>query len=321
MKKFVSILLGVVLLLALPSFTSAAAIPEFGPQAYEVKKYYYWGDSNFGEKVRQGLDLSVDPSSISYQSVKATLTMDYNIIMDRKITKFVVLANGVKVDEVEPYFDRSLNPPVFKEFYYLDINVSDQYIGSDVYFQILGLRQDGALGSSSVNEFVVAWSQETPTFRLKPLPVTDSDTHGLINESNILLDKILAKLEQLRMDMMMKLDQVQKAVEDIYTVKPQTQQKFDAALNNFKNMLPPEQIKREMQQVKDMLDDSAKQIEGTKQELKFGQITWMGAVTTPAIDLTEVADQVEKLRNILKIALWCEFFYCVILILRPRFTV
>lgn len=318
-RKVASILLGVALL-ALPSFVSAAAGPNFGPQTYQVHKYYYFGDQTYNEKSRQGIDISVDQTSISYQSVKATVTMDHNIINDRQITRFIVLVNGINVDEFEPYFDRTLNPPTHKEYYYLDVNVSNQYIGSNAYFQIVALSERKYFEGSD-NVFVVGWSQESPTIRLKPLPVTDSDTHGLINESNILLDKILAKLEQLRMDMMMKLDQVQKAVEDIYTVKPQTQAKFDQAMNNFKNQLPPEQIKRELEQMKDMLDNSAKQIEGTKQELKFGQITWMGAVTTPAIDLTEVADHVEKLRNILKIALWCEFFYAVILILRPRFTV
>lgn len=319
------LILGVTLIVALSSFVSpgvaaAAAYPSFGPQTYDVHKYYYFGDATYGEKTRQGIDVSVDPASVSYQSVKATVTMDYNIIDDRKITKFIVLANGVNVDEFEPYFDTSLQPPVYKEYYYLDVNVSDQYIGSDVYFQVVGLHEEKNFNNSK-NVFVVAWSQETPTVRLKPLPVTDNDTHDLISTSNGLLADILAKLDDLKMMLSAKLDQLTKAVEDIYTVKPQTQAKFDAALQNFQNNLPTEQMKNEMDKVKDMLDDSADKINNTPSELQFGQINWMGKVTTAAVDFTQVEKQVELLRRIMQITLWAEFFYCIILILRPRFTV
>lgn len=312
------IIMGVTLFVALSSFVFAD--PNFGPQTYQVHKYYYFGDDTYGEKSAQGLAISVDPSSVSYQSVKATVTMDWNIINDRQITKFIILANGVNVDEFEPYFDRTLSPPAYKEYYYLDVNVSDQYIGSDVYFQVVALHQDSLFNSSS-NVFVVAWSQESPTIRLKPLPVTDADTHGLINVSNTWLEKIWEKLEELRSMMAQKMDQLKKAVEDIYTIKPETQAKYDAAAANFQQKLPTEQLKNQFNEMKDLMDNSANQIQNTPQKIKFGKINWMGALETDAIDFTDVMNLIESMRRILQIALWCEFLFGIIMILRPRFTV
>lgn len=321
MKLLTSIIVGVTLLLALSPFTYAAApYVSYGPQTYQDHKYYYFGDSSHSALSRNGIDISVDTSSISYQSVKATVTMDYNLIMDRGITKFIVLANGINVDEFEPYFDRSLDPIRYKEYYYLDINVSNQYIGAQAYFQVVALHQDD-INTPSGNVYVTAWSQESPTIHMKPLPVTDSDTHGLINESNNLLQQILDKLDKLRMDLLMKLDQLQNAVEKIYTVTPETQSKFDLAMQNLQDKLPTQQIQEQMNEAKEMLDDSADQIKNTEQKLVFGRITWMGTVTTDALNFTEMEQLIEKMRKILQIALWCEFFYGIFLILRPRLTI
>lgn len=322
MRKVLLLIWGVTLFLALSPFSYAAdsEVPSFGPQPYEVHKYYYFGDAAHSPKARQGIDISVDTSSISYQSVKATVTMDWNIINDRQITKFIILANGVNVDEFEPYFDRTEEPPVYKEYYYLDINVSDQYIGSDVYFQVVGIKQDSRFSPTS-NVFVVAWSQESPSVRLKPLPVTDSDTHGLINESNFLLGEILAKLQELKNALLAKLDQLQTAVEKIYKIEPATQARFDAAQQQLQDKLPTSQIQDQMNQLKDIMDDSVNRVNNTKQELKFGEINWMGVITTNLLDFTEFADQIEKLRAIMRVMLWCEFFYAIILMLRPILTV
>lgn len=313
---------GIVLFLSLSPFSFAAAdnFPSYGPQTYQVHKYYYFGDSTYQEKSRQGISISVDASSVSYQSVKATIGLDYNLIMDRGITKFIVLANGVNVDEFEPYYDYTLTPPVYKEYYYLDINVSDQYIGSDVYFQVVALHQDN-INSSNGNVYVVGWSQETPSVRLKPLPVTDKDTQSRIDETNSLLQQILNKLNELKNALIAKLDQVQDAIERIYRIEPATQARFNAAQQALQDKLPTNQIQDQANQLKDIMDESVNRINNTKQELKFGQINWMGVTTTSLLDFTDFADYIDKIRSIMRVMLWCEFFYFIILILRPILTV
>lgn len=313
-RVLTAFLTGVLLLMAIPSFSFAYG--SYGPQTAYDEKYFYWGSDAEPKNSRNGIDVVVDGTSVSFQSTKATISVDYNLIGDRGIDGFAVLANGVFVDMVDTYYDDTLSPPGYREVYYADFDISTQYIGSHAYFQVLGIHKE-----TNGDSFVVAWSQETPTYSFKPLPVIDRDALEQLETQTGILYAILQKLEQLRADIMGKLDQVKDAVEKIYTVTPQTQAKFDAALAELQEKLPTEQMKDEINEVKDMLDNSANQIRNTPQELKFGQINWMGAVTTPAVDFTEVAAQVEKLRRILQIALWCEFFYFIIMYLRPRLTV
>lgn len=310
------------LFLALSPFSYVAGAsgvyPSYGPQTYQDHKYYYFGDGDFPSGSRQGIDLSVDASSISYQSVKATVTMDYNLIMDRGITKFIVLANGINVDEFEPYFDRSIDPVRYKEYYYLDVNVSNQYIGSDVYFQIVALHQDN-INSSSGNVFVVAWSQQSPTVKLKPLPVTDSDTHGLVNKSNDLLQQILNKLEDLKNSLMAKLDQINDSIKKIYEVTPETQARFDASLTNLQNKLPTKQAQDQIDTISNLMNDSANKIKNAQNDLKFGQVNYMG-ISAPLLDFTEMEQSVAKLRLFVEMTLWITFFIFVIRILTPKLT-
>lgn len=315
---------GVALILALSSFSYVAAAdvvyPNFGPQAYQVHKYYYFGDSEFSQTARQGIDISVDASSVSYQSVKATVTMDWNLIQDRQITKFIILANGVNVDEFEPYFDQSLDPPAYKEYYYLDINVSDQYIGSEVYFQVVGIQQDEIFTGGS-NVYVKAWSQQTPSVHLKPLPVIDRDAGVKLDRSNSLLEQILAKLEELKLSLEGKLDTINKSIKEIYEIKPETQARFDAALADLEMKMPTKQAEDNVDQLKDIIDDSSDRVKNADNELKFGEISYMGVIDAPLLDFTEVSESVEKMRKLMEITIWIAFFIFVIRILTPKLTV
>lgn len=309
MRQRLTILLGVgMMLIALFPFSAFASYESFGPQTSD-DKYYYWGSATTPPYVGNGINISLDTTSTSYQSIKATITMDANLINDRDIQLFSVLMNGVNVDFFNVYYDNDLTPPRYREYYTIDIDVTDVYIGSYAYFQILGLSYD-----SSDQQYVVAWSPQSETVRLKPFPVTDSETHGW-------LQSIYYILQDLKNTLAGKLDQLRAAVEKIYTVTPETQQKFDNAMEELKQALPSEQMKDQFNQVSDMVNGSANQIANTPQETKFGQINWMGAVTTSALNFDDMEEQLGLLRKIMRISLWCEFFYFVILILRPRFTV
>jgi hypothetical protein len=85
--------------------------------------------------------------------------------------------------------------------------------------------------------------------------------------------------------------------------------------------MPTEMIKNDISQMSNLMTDSADQIDNTTSDLTFGEITWMGVITTPVIDLRPFEDSLAILRRIMQISLWCEFFYFIVLILRPRLTV
>lgn len=303
-----ALIIGVALFLALPFCASADAFPHFGPQPAS-DKYFYFGDATYPATTPSGINLSVDDTSVSYQSTKATATLDYQLIDLRNISTFKVLANGIVVDHFEPA--RTEDNTEWRSYYYLDINITDQYIGSYVYFQIVAVNLEG------YDKFVVAWSNVTPTYSFKAFPVTDKDTHGLIDQSNSLLQSILDKLNDLKASF-------KASIEKIYTVTPETQEKFDSALANLQSKLPTEQMKDQANQLTDLMDESNNMINSANQEVKFGRISWMsqyGGPTTDALDFTDVMDDVSKLRRILQIILWCEFFYGILLILRPKLTI
>ncbi|MEW9702925.1 hypothetical protein [Paenibacillus sp. SI8] len=307
-----------VLSLFLHTVAYAADYPSFGPQTYQNHKYYYFGDGTYSKTSRQGIDISVDGSSVSYQSVKATVTMDWNLIMDRGITKFVVLANGVNVDEFEPYFDYSVSPPVYKEYYYLDINVSDQYIGSDVYFQVVALHQDN-INTTNGNVWTVGWSQESPTFRLKPLPVTDSDTHGWLQAIYELLEQIKAKLEEIKT-----------LIENLFTPSPQAEQRLDNAINNLLEKMPMQKMAEQMDETNEELQRTLSQLEQPHSRLTLGgKIHFLYDENGNSIDgegydfidLTEYREQVRTFRIIEEAAIWVFFIYGLIRMLTPKATV
>lgn len=305
-------LLGIGLMALFPFLTSVthANLPYgiYGPQTSWDSKYYYWGSDMEPANSTNGIYISLDSTSVSYSSVKAVVTVDHQLIQERGIIGFEILANGIWVDNVDVYFDSTLTPPTYREYYPIDISVTDEFIGSYVNFQVLGVTRTGS------DVYVVAWSAPSLTIQLKPFPVIDRDAIGILN-------LILQKLQDLKTALEGKLDQLKNAVESIYTVSPATQTKFDNALNNLQSKLPTEAFKNEFQSMQNLISDSSQRIQNAEAKLEFGEINWYGVTTTPAIDLTEVAEQVSGLRRILQISLWCEFFYAVILFLRPRLTV
>lgn len=311
--------LGLVLVLSL-FFTTASSYAAvdwkaFGPQTYEVHKYYYFGDNDLPALSRNGIDISVDTTSVSYQSVKATVTMDWNIIDDRQITKFIILANGVNVDEFEPYFDRTLDPPTNKEYYYLDVNVSDQYIGSDVYFQVVALKQENRFSNSS-NVWVVAWSQESPTVSLKPLPVTDSETHGLLFEIWLKLDEILAKLSQMKN----LLDQILYTLENLFVPTPSVKARFDKAVDDFINKTPMKEFQDKMQEMTDANERAKDQLEEAGERIVFGDKVDLipGEGIYWELDFTEWKTEILVFRTLLNAMLWLSFFYFFVNLLTPK---
>lgn len=315
-RLLISVVVGVMAMMLLP-LQSIHAYTIFGPQSPD-DDYLYFGDDATPKTSPNGITLTVNESSISFQSVIASVTLEYapgsTLIDDRQISQFLILANNRIVDTFDPVWDYELSK--WRVNYQLRIAMEDWNIGSIVNLQVVAVsaREPSTVWIDYDNNYVVAWSAIRGPYDLKPLPTVDK-------EAITVLEAILAKIDQMRVQLSGQLAQIDASVKKIYEVSPATQSKFDAALANLQAKLPTEQIKDDANAIKEIVEDSANRIKNAEQKLKFGEINWMGEFTTSAVDFTPFTEQIKLLRNILRVTLWCEFFYFVILVLRPRLTV
>jgi hypothetical protein len=319
LKRLLVVLIGVMSIGALPLSASAADpsnpptdYPFFGPQSGE-DDFLWYGDDTWPKSSTQGLTIDVDETSLSFQSFIGNVTLDVGLIEHREITRFYLLANNRIVDFFDPAWDQTTND--WKRVYWLRFALDQWNLGSNVYFKVVAVTSAGpvTMGEPYV-PWVVAWSNQTPTYSLKALPVTDSETHSWLSRIYDLLDEFKSTTAA-------QLDQINDAVKKIYEIKPETQAHFDQALAGLQAKLPTEQMKQQMNDAANVVKDSADRINNTPQPLKFGEINWMGEFTTSAVDFTDFEQQITALRRIVQITLWCEFFYFIILVLRPRLTV
>lgn len=311
-------MVGVMSFMALPSFIFAN--PYFGPQGLE-DDFLWFGNADYPISTTQGINLDVDYTSVSHQSVIALVTFDDGYIDERQITRFYITANGRIVDFFDPAWD--IEREKWKRSYNLRIALADWNTGSRISLRIVAVtdQEVSPIDPTITNKYVVGWSNQPEPFLLKDLPVVDKEAIGVLEAIYAKLSEMLALLEKLRLELLAQLKQIEDAIKKIYEVSPQTQAKFDAALAELQGKLPTEQIKDQAEQIQREVENSANRINNMDQALKFGEINWMGIVVTPALDLRPYTEQVELLRKILQVTLWCEFFYFVILVLRPRLTV
>jgi hypothetical protein len=242
--------------------------------------------------------------------------IDPGLIEERGVRYFCVLANDRCVDYFEPTWDYKNN--MWQRVYSGHRFAFENWnTGTAIRLQIVALQvnhgEPSPLDPDYATEYVVAWSNVAGPYTLKSLPVIDYEAVSLLRQ-------ILNRLASMQDAITSRLDQINQSIRKIYEVSPQTQAKFDAALANLQAKLPTEQIKNQAQQVQNIVEDSTNRINNTPQKLEFGEINWFGVVVTPALDLTDYEEAIKWLRDIARITLWCEFFYFVILVLRPRLT-
>lgn len=276
----------------------------YGPNTDDT--YFYFGDDELLSTSSNGIKIELDETSMSYQSIRAVVTLPVGLIEARGIDKFHILVNGnKKIDEFDPH--QSNWEDSFRRYYLITINVTDDYISSRMYFQIIGTA------SSNDGEYVVAWSGLTQDLDFKDLPVVDTEAISWLQAIYNKLDELLSSLSNL-------LSEINESIKKIYEIEPETQERFDNALSTLKSKLPQEQLNDEFNHVKDLMDESVDKINNADQHITFGEIHWMNVYTSSALDFTEYMEYIEKLRTILKVALWIEFFYFVIRILVPKLT-
>ncbi|NOU81541.1 hypothetical protein GC101_22010 [Paenibacillus sp. LMG 31459] len=340
MKKAIQIILLLgVMLTALPLSASAAstAYPFFGPQGAD-DDFVWFGDTTYPYTSEEGILLTVDETSISFQSVIANVRFDEDYISSRKVTRFYITANNRIVD----WFDPARDPVTGndKRSYDIRIRFDSWNTGSFVNLRVVAISDGEVQGPGSnlgsTHRYVVGWSNQPGGFILKDMPVYDevavtwlqaifNKLKDLMMSMEMRLDAMSQmlsnKLDDLQNMLASKLSQINMSIREIYEVKPETQAKFDSAMAELQAKLPTEQMKDQVNEVQKVIEDSSNRINNTTQVVKYGEIHWMGVVVTPAVDFTLYMDEIKKIRRLLQIILWCEFFYAIILILRPRLTV
>lgn len=289
----------------------ASAYPFFGVQT-SYDDYLYFGNDDYPSNSKQGLTFSVDESSISFQSIVASVTTEYvpnsTLVDARQITDFAILANGRIVDEFEAAWDSNLNQ--WRTYYRLRIALDDWNVGSNVTLQVVAIHTD-----NNLNQYAVAWSEPQGPFQLKPLPVIDKDAISV-------LELILARLNNLSVMLEMKLTQLTKAVEKIYTPSEATEQRFDNAVNSIKDKLPMDELIDQVDNANQVLEETRRKLQQPGTTIKIGGefcfIPGVAESCFPVMDLTEWREQLLLFRTIIEAALWVYFFYMIFEKLTPK---
>jgi len=310
---------GLGLLLALSLFFNAAAYaandyPYFGPQPYD-DDYVYFGNADYPADQPHGLTLTVSESSLSFQSVIAYLSVDANVIEDRGITEFYIMANGRLVDYINPAWD--MEHERYKRYYRLRIKLDDWNIGSLINLQVVAAThaEDNPANPAYQNQYVVAWSGIEGPYQLKPLPVIDRDAITV-------LQQILNKLDAMKSSLEAKLNQVTKAVEDIYTPTPAAEQQLQAAMDRLQDKLPMQEIFDKTDEINQTLDRSLQKLKRPGERLylggEFEMIPGVAQSKVRFLDLTEWREQVLLFRRVCEAAIWVYFFYMLLEKVTPK---
>lgn len=289
----------------------AYTYPYFGVQPTD-DEYLYFGNEDFPATSKQGITFSVYESSISFQSVIAQVTTEYvagsTFVEDRQVTEFFVLANGRIVDFFEPAWDAEAQK--WRTSYRLRLAFQDWNIGSIVNLQIVAISTNNAL-----QQHVVGWSDVQGPYQLKSLPVID-------REAVTLLESILAKLSNMSAMLEMKLTQLTKAVEDIYTPKPATEARLENAMNELQEKLPMNEMIEQVDEANRVLEESKRKLQSPGERIKIGGdfcfIPGVAESCFPVMDLTDWKEQLLLFRKIAEAALWVYFFYMLMEKLTPK---
>lgn len=281
----------------------------YGPQPTDGI-YLYFGRPEEPKDEPNGITITLDETSVSYQSILATVTMPVNLIEERDIERFYIMRNGQRiVDIFDPAYDNwEIN---YRRYYPITISVSDEYIGSIMEFQVAAVTRN-----SNGEEFVVAWSNITPAVQFKPLPVID-------RTAVTLLEEILGKLSSMSEQLNQALQNLTKAVEAIYTPSPEAQQRLDRAAENFMNKLPMTEVQNEISELNESLERSKSRLQSPNQEKielggKFRLIPELAESEVAFLDLTEYKDFIKTFRTIMEAMLWVFFFQMLLTWITPK---
>lgn len=284
----------------------------YGPQPQD-RTYLFFGKEDDPKNVSNQITLTLDETSVSYQSILAVVTMPLGLIEERDITRFYIVRNGQRIID---FFDPAFNnwTDEYYRYYPITIRATDEYIGSIMEFQVVAVA--GQYEASGWQEYVVAWSNISPAIDFKPLPVIDHD-------AIIALQEILEKLQELANMLQSKLSSLEEAIEKIYTPSPYTEQMLDDAIENLLDKLPMSEMSDEISELNDALQESKNALQSPNQEKielggRFRLIPELPESEVAFLDLTEYKSFIQTFRTLMEAMLWVFFIQMLMNWLTPK---
>lgn len=277
--------------------------------------YIRFGDSENPNFEANGITLFVDESSISAQWINLTFQLDSSdMIAERSIDKFYVLANGKIVEEVMVQFvDDEWTGETVPSSWYLVKPSIPELIGTYVYFQIVAVEE-----VSENLHYAVAWSPQSSTYRMDPLPVNDAEAIGV-------LEAIYSKLSELKTMLESKLDNLAKEIEKLWKPTEETKSRFDQSVQSFMEKTPMTQTFLKISDMTESLQQSMNQVQSPAQ---IGDTLTLGGTfefilgvpesRVHLLDLTPFIDQVILFRKIMVATFWVYFFHMIVNYITPK---
>lgn len=280
-----------------------------------------YGNEQFPRNEDNGIKLTVIEQSVSPMWVNLEVVVGTGTQTTRHISKFYILGNGKIIDYFYPQLYDANDDGVADQFreQYIVKPTFLEAIGSQVYFTIIGVQAD----PNDEYEYIVAWSKPSETIQFDPLPVADNETHTWLENILYALQALLAKLNELLDTLASKLDSLKKAVEDIYTPRPETMQAFNQALDNLMDKMPFNELQESASQITESYNRARQNLQQPGSKIGFGgQFCFIPGVSESCVenilDLTEFRETVLLLREIMRAFLWLFFFHFLFMWMRPK---
>lgn len=277
--------------------------------------YIRFGDGDANSQFEEnGLNLTVVEKSISHSWVDLTMRMWGNMVDQREIDKFILLANGKIVQEFYPQLVDGEEGPVWTNWYAIKADVP-ALIGAKVYFQVVAVQVHEH--SNGVSQYAVAWSDTTDEIMMDDLPVKDKEAISILYAMLEYLKRMLPLLEK----MLSKLEEISKQIETMFTPTPAAAAKLENAANKLIEKTPIDDMIKQSNQMKDMFENTP--TNAPLSELQFGEKRdWFQiGMSHYLIDLTQWRKEVEMIRKLLDAIIWMEFFLFLIRYLQPKLRI
>ncbi|MGL4338705.1 MAG: hypothetical protein ACRCST_17595, partial [Turicibacter sp.] len=279
-------------------------------------RYLYWGTEENPPREQNGIEITIQKPSTSHSMVDIVVKVDWDAMQGIDIDKFYLLANNKIVDEFYPRYDTDSNGKLVMSGYYSIKPMNSVFIGSSINFQVVAVNIDDnpsdIWGQKDIyTQKGVLWSQVDGPHTFKPLPVTDKETHSLLEDILALLRKMLTEIADL-------LKKLSKQIETLFTPSEKAKKELEDALKDFADKLPMNQIKDQLDDMKDVMENTPLKPPGS--DLIFGDSKdyFQIGIEFHLWDFTLMKEYIKPFRDLMVAFMWLGFFNFLIAWLLPR---
>lgn len=324
MKRIVRIIIIGMVFLTIPSFVFAAIEEDYYKSFIDKNTdgYIYFGNDKYPSNKAYDININVDESSTSSQWVNIGVTVAHDVIENRGIEKFYILANGKIVDTFYPaLYQNKLDEIVYRGYYEVKPSITE-LIGTNVFFQIVGVHNEDA-----IYEQAVAWSGISDIVTFDDLPVYDKIAVGWLEQIYYKLKELLNAINSLNNVLANLLTKLTKTIENMFTPSEQAMTRFEDAKKNLFEATPIDDIQNEMQGMTDALQEQKEHLQAGVDEntevIVFGEKRdWFGFGTELYLfNLTDFKEEIMMFRELLSAILWIEFFFFLTFYLSPKLNI